>query len=322
MDTHSDIVTVTLNPAIDQTVFLDRLQVGSVNRSSDSHRQPGGKGVNVSAMLGAYGIPTTATGFLGTENPRLFKELFKNRTIRDEFVWINGETRTGIKIVDQSSNETTDLNFPGLAPSLSDLQQLREKLLKLIKPGRWFVIAGSLPEGVRLDFFQEILALLKTGGAKIAADTSGEALRIAIESGADLIKPNHHELAEYLGQDLPNIASCAAAATRLQREKVPHVILSLGSQGALFITPETALIASAPPVKVISTVGAGDSMLAGYLAGLTTGHNATDCARLATVFAWCALENAHRDLPSPAEISKRLPLIEFRPLSEISNRFL
>ncbi|MEO8616628.1 MAG: 1-phosphofructokinase family hexose kinase, partial [Luteolibacter sp.] len=215
MDAHSEIVTVTLNPAIDQTVFLDRLQAGCVNRTSHSHCQPGGKGVNVSAMLGAYGISSTATGFLGEENPRLFKELFKSKAIRDEFVWIPGETRTGIKLVDQSSNETTDINFPGLAPSTSDLQQLREKLLTLIKPGRWFVIAGSLPAGISLDYFKEIFDLIKNGGAKIAADTSGGALKIAIESGADLVKPNHHELAEYLGQDLPDIASCAAAATRL-----------------------------------------------------------------------------------------------------------
>ena len=317
MDMHSDIVTVTLNPAIDQTVLLDRLQIGSVNRSRVSHRQPGGKGVNVSAMLGDYGISSTATGFLGLENPRLFKELFESKTIRDEFVWIPGETRTGIKIVDQSANETTDINFPGLSPSSSDLQQLREKLLKLIKPGRWFVIAGSLPVGVSLDFFGEILHLIKNGGAKIAVDTSGEALKIAIESGVDLIKPNHHELAEYLGRDLPDIASCAAAATRLQREKVPHVILSLGGQGALFITPECALIASAPPVKVVSTVGAGDSMLAGYLAGLTIRRSATDCARLATVFAWCSLENVRRELPSADQILARLPLIEVRLLSEI-----
>ena len=317
MEMNSDIVTVTLNPAIDQTVFLERLQIGSVNRTRWSHCQPGGKGVNVSAMLGAYGIPSIATGFLGEENPRLFKEFFKSKGIRDEFVWIPGETRTGIKILDQSSNETTDINFPGLAPSILNLQQLRETLLKLIKPGRWFVVAGSLPAGVSLDFFREILGLIKNGGAKIAADTSGKALKIAIESGADLIKPNHHELAEYLGQELPDIASCAAAATRLQRDQVSHVILSLGSQGALFITPESAWMASAPPVKVVSTVGAGDSMLAGYLAGLTTGRSAMDCARLATVFAWCALEDVRRELPSATEISKRLPLIEVRLLSEM-----
>ncbi|NQX02829.1 1-phosphofructokinase, partial [bacterium] len=266
-----DIVTITLNPAIDQTVFIERLTVGKVNRVHRHCRQAGGKGINVSSMLGGYGLPSTATGFLGRDNPRVFEELFKNPLIRDEFIRVPGETRTGIKIVDEATRETTDLNFPGLEPTFADLQQFEKILRKLVKPGRWFVVAGSLPIGISPDFFGEILALLKRGGAKVAADTSGEALKIAIAGGADLVKPNEHELAEFLGHELPDFASRVDAAQQLQREKVPHVILSLGSEGALFISPEKALMAAAPPVKVVSTVGAGDSLLAGYLAGLTTG---------------------------------------------------
>jgi 1-phosphofructokinase len=319
MDTHPDIVTITLNPAIDQTVFLDRLEVGAVNRTGHFHRQPGGKGINVSSMLGGYGIPSTATGFLGKDNPRLFKDLFKARAITDAFVWIPGETRTGIKIVDQATHETTDINFPGLEPTFPDLQQFEKTLRKLVKPGRWFVIAGSLPAGISLDFFEEILALIKQGGGLLAADTSGPALKIAIDAGADLIKPNHHELAEYLGHDLPDFPSRVEAATRLQKDKVPHVILSLGSEGALFLTPEKSLMAAAPPVRVVSTVGAGDSILAGYLAGLTTGAAPTESAKLATVFAWCALEDVRRQLPSHAEIQKRLPRIKVQPLSKMNS---
>ncbi|MEP2776688.1 MAG: 1-phosphofructokinase [Luteolibacter sp.] len=319
MNTHTDIVTVTLNPAIDQTVFLDRLTVGSVNRVDHFHRQTGGKGINVSSMLGSYGIPTTATGFLGKENPRLFTDLFKSKMIYDEFVWIDGETRTGIKIVDAASHETTDINFPGLEPSLNDLQRFEKRLQNLVQKDRWFVIAGSLPAGITPDYFEEILALLKKGGAKIACDTSGEALNVAIHSGVDLVKPNEHELAEYLGHELPDFASRAEAAVQLQREKVPHVILSLGSEGALFVTPEKSLMASAPPVKVVSTVGAGDSLLAGYLGALTLSKSPTDRAKLATVFAWCALEDVRRELPSSDEIFKRLDKIKVQPLSKMNS---
>lgn len=309
-----DIVTITLNPAIDQTVFLDRLTVGKVNRTTRHYRQAGGKGINVSSMLAGFGLASTATGFLGKDNPRVFTDLFKSKGIRDEFIKIPGETRTGIKIVDEATRETTDINFPGLEPNFAELQQFEKKLRKLVKPNRWFVLAGSLPVGISPDYFEEILALLKRGGAKVAADTSGDALKIAISGGADLVKPNEHELAEFLGHDLPDFASRVDAAQRLQREKVPHVILSLGSEGALFISPEKALMASAPPVKVVSTVGAGDSILAGYLAGLTTGRTAIDRAKLATVFAWCALEDVRRQLPSAAEIQKRLPKIKVQPL--------
>ncbi len=311
---NSDIVTVTLNPAIDHTVFLEQFNVGSVNRATRHSFQTGGKGINVSAMLGDYGLPSTATGFLGRDNPALFTELFKRKRIRDEFVWISGETRTGIKIVDAAACETTDLNFPGLEPSRADLEQFEKKLNTLVKPGCWFVLAGSLPSGIGPDFFEKILSIIKRGGAKVAADTSGEALKIAIHGGADLVKPNEHELAELLGHELADLPSRVAAARQLQREKVPHVILSLGSEGALFITPEKELMAAAPPVKVVSTVGAGDSLLAGYLAGLITGRSATDRARLATVFAWCALEDVRRQLPSTAEIARRLPGIKVQPL--------
>jgi len=306
METNSDIVTITFNPAIDQTVFLDRLEIGAVNRVTNFHRQAAGKGINVSSMLGDYGIPSVATGFLGQENQQLFNGLFERKPITDAFIRIPGETRTGIKMVDRSSNETTDINFHGLSPSFSDLQRFSENLHRLVMPGRWFVVAGSMPDGFSLDFFKEMLTMIKAGSAKIAADTSGEALEIAIRAGADLIKPNHRELAEYLGHELPDFSSRVEAAKKLQREKVPHVILSLGSEGALFITPGNALWAAAPPVNVVSTVGAGDSILAGYLAGLTTGADATGCAKLATVFAWSALEDVRRQLPAHAEIQNRL----------------
>lgn len=318
MDAIPDIVTITLNPAIDQTVFLERLKVGGVNRTSRHHQQAGGKGVNVSALLGSYGVPSTATGFLGRGNLHPFSELFRNCGVRDEFIRIPGDTRTGIKIIDEASHETTDINFPGLEPTFPELRRLENKLRKQAKPGRWFVIAGSLPKGISVDFFEEIIALLKRGGAKVAVDTSGDALKVAIDAGADLIKPNEHELAEYLGRPLPDFASRLEAAVEIQRTKVSRVILSLGSEGALFITPEQALMAAAPPVKVVSTVGAGDSLLAGYLAGLSSDRSPGDCARLATVFAWSTLENLTRQLPSHEEIQRRLPKIKVQPLSKLN----
>lgn len=314
MSTRFDIVTVTLNPAIDETVFLEQLRPGAVNRATRHHRQPGGKGVNVSAMLSGYGIASTATGFLGRENLRLFEELFAMGMIRDEFIRIDGETRTGIKIVEQSTRETTDLNFAGASPSEADLAALLEKLLELASPRTWFVIAGRLPDGVSLDFFRSLLEQLKQSGAQIAVDTSGEALEVAIECGVDVIKPNHHELEEILDCRLPDFESRAGAALRMQRKKVPHVIVSLGADGALFVSPKSALMVEPPPVSVVSTVGAGDSLLAGYLAGLVTGCPPDDCAKLATVFAWSALEDVARHAPSRELAAERMRLIGVRSL--------
>jgi len=319
MKKNMEPVTVTLNPAIDETIFLDQLKVGSVNRALMLHRQAGGKGINVSRMLHQFGIPTIATGFLGKDNGDIYKKFFRGKKIADEFIWINGETRTGIKIVNESNRQTTDINFPGLEPTLEQLSDFENKIRKLIKPGRWFVLSGSLPRGVSVDFFEELIVLLKRGGALVAADTSGEALRVAIQSRVDLIKPNEHELAEVLGQPLKDFSAKVKAAIKLQKEKVPYVVLSLGSEGALFITPEKGLKASAPPVKVISTVGAGDALLSGYLAGLVTGRSAMDCARLASVFAWCNLERVDRKLPPQTKIMERLAQIHVQTLSKLKS---
>src|SRR5690606_17552648 len=121
----------------------------------------GGKGVNVSSLLGQYGVPSIATGFLGRANQSIFKEHFKATGVADEFIRVSGETRTGIKIIDESSRETTDINFPGLEPSFSEMRRFESKLRKLVRKDRWFVIAGSLPAGISVGFFEEVMALLK-----------------------------------------------------------------------------------------------------------------------------------------------------------------
>ncbi len=305
-----DIVTVTFNPALDETVFLECLVPGEVNRATGHHRQAGGKGVNVSSLLGDYGITSTACGFLGEANARLFEELFQRKGIRDEFIRLPGETRSGIKIVGSSSGETTDINLPGMQPDAVALRSLMEKLRGFAAPGRWFVFGGTLPAGVSTGYFADVLTNLKEAGARVAVDTSGAALRTAIDCRVDLIKPNVRELEEILGHELPDAGARVAAARRLQAQQVPHVILSLGAEGALFATPEGTIMAAAPQAEVASTVGAGDALLAGYLAGLVTGMAAAERAKLAGVFAWCVLEDVARRLPVKTEVMVRMSAIE------------
>lgn len=309
-----EVVTITLNPAIDHTVFLETLGVGAVNRCERHHRQAGGKGVNVSSMLGQYGVRSVATGFLGAENPRLFEELFRRDGVEDAFVRVAGETRTGIKIVETGGRRTTDINFAGPAPGPGEIAALEETIGNLIRPGRWFVFAGSLPPGLGAGFLHRLLSHIKTGGGLVAADTSGDALRTAIDTGVDLIKPNEHELGEYLGVSLDDPGAQVDAALRLQRERVPRVILSLGSRGALIIDSDARLLAAPAPVEVLSTVGAGDSLLAGYLAGLLTGMGPADRARLATTFAGCALADVSRRLPDPAALAERRERVRIESL--------
>jgi 1-phosphofructokinase len=310
MNNSNRIITITLNPAIDQTIILPSLQTGSVNRAEEVHHQAGGKGVNVSARLGEFGISTTATGFLGEENQAHFTSLFSMLPIRDAFIRIPGQTRTGIKLVEKNGEVTTDINLPGARVSAHDIASLHHKLRALDLHGSWCLIGGSLPPGFGLDDFASLIDLLKSSGALVAVDACGDALRMAIERKVDLIKPNQHEIAEFLGREVSDLAAARTAALEVRSAGMERVILSLGEAGALFLDPCAIAMAKAPPISIASTVGAGDALLAGYLAGLSTGLDATARAQLATTFAVCSLASLDRRLPSKSEVLRRMAEIE------------
>lgn len=314
MNNHTAIITITLNPAIDQTVVLDSLQSGTVNRAEHCHYQAGGKGVNVSARLGEFGIATTATGFLGKENQHHFTSLFSQVPIRDSFVRIDGRTRTGIKLVEKNGEVTTDINLPGAEVSHSDIDSLHHTLRKLELAGSWCLLGGSLPPGFGLDDFAKLIDLLKSAGALVAVDACGDALRTAVDHKVDLIKPNQHEIAELFGREIPDLASAQSAAREIQSTGIPRVILSLGENGAMFLDPCASLMAKAPKTRVASTVGAGDALLAGYLAGLVRGLPATSRAQLATTFATCSLASVSRRLPPPPDMLTLMTKIETKPI--------
>jgi len=310
----SSIVTVTFNPVIDHTVFVERLNPGSVHRVTRSHRQAGGKGINVATMLALGGTRVVVSGFLGEQNPAIFEQHFRQHDLRDAFVRVAGETRTGIKIVASATDQTTDLNLPGAEPTPAQCDLLIATLRQLARPGVWFVLAGSLPVGLGPDYFAAVIRALRETGVKIAVDTSGPALAAAITAGIDLAKPNVNELAELLGRKLDDFEAVLGAARTLRRDKIPNLVVSLGGEGAMFLTPEAELLASAPPVKVVSTVGAGDSLLAGFLQGILRGDSPEDRARLATIYAWSRLESLDPALPDPALQTGRLAQIAVRPL--------
>ena len=306
MNNSNRIITITLNPAIDQTIILPSLQSGAVNRAEQVHRQAGGKGVNVSARLGEFGIGTTATGFLGEENQAHFTSLFSMLPIRDAFIRIPGQTRTGIKLIDRHGEVTTDINLPGAQVGSQDIESLHRKLDALDLRDSWCLIGGSLPPGFGTDDFGSLIDLLKSAGARVAVDASGEALRMAIERKVDLIKPNQYEITEFLGREISDLAAARTAALEVRAAGVARVILSLGEAGSLFLDPCGFVMAKAPTVSVASTVGAGDALLAGYLAGLSSGMDATERAQLAATFAVCSLASLDRRLPSKADVLRRM----------------
>ena len=282
-----DTVTVTLNPAIDRTVTIPHFSTGVVNRVETVRSNPGGKGVNVAASLADAGQCVAVTGFLGRENTASFEALFMEKGIADHFIRIAGQTRVGIKVVDPALGQTTDINFPGPTATPTNVETLEKQIAEL--DAGCFVLAGSLPPGVDPAIYRHLVTALRARGRRVVIDASGEPLRHALAAKPHLIKPNNHEIGELLGTSLHGVSDVVAAARRLIADGIETVVVSMGKDGAVFVTAREAVAARPPDVEVRSTVGAGDAMVAGIVAAQARKLTLTECARLATAFSVHAL---------------------------------
>ncbi|AZD27624.1 1-phosphofructokinase [Pseudomonas chlororaphis] len=309
------ILTLTLNPALDLTVQLTRLEPGQVNRSEAMHTHAAGKGVNVAQVLADLGHQLTVSGFLGEDNPQAFEALFARRGFVDAFVRVPGETRSNIKLAEQDGR-ITDLNGPG--PEVDEAaQQALLARLEQIAPGHdAVVVAGSLPRGVSPQWLHALLARLKELGLKVALDTSGEALRAGLAAGPWLVKPNTEELAEALGSPVLSLATQAEAARRLHAQGVEHVVISHGAEGVNWFSAAPALQALPPKVSVASTVGAGDSLLAGMLHGLLSAHAVEQTLRTATAIAAMAVTQIGFGITDAAQLAQLEQGVRVHPLIE------
>jgi 1-phosphofructokinase len=294
------VVTVTLSPAIDQTLSIPGFAAGRVNRVAESRSDAGGKGVNVASFLADLGIDVIATGFLGADNPALFETLFERKRIADRFVRIAGSTRTGIKIVD--AERTTDINFPGLAPAAADLEELLGRIVSLAAPGRWFVLSGSVPPGAPDGVYAGMIRSIRSRGGHVLLDTSGAPLREALASVPEVIKPNVEELSELAGRNLDSRRAVREAGESLLARGVGRVVVSMGADGALFLERGQALLARPPAVAVRSTVGAGDAMVAGLVSAILRGQPLEDVARTATACGAYAVTRIGAGVEDPDEL--------------------
>ena len=302
------ILSLTLNPALDLTVRLARLEPGEVNRSEAMITHAAGKGVNVAQVLADLGHQVTVGGFLGEDNPQAFEMLIARRGFTDAFIRVPGETRSNIKIAEQDGR-VTDVNAPGPLVSEQAQHALLEQLARIAPGYDAVVVAGSLPRGITPQWFQGLLQQLKNLGLKVALDTSGEALRAGLNAGPWLVKPNTEELADALGHSTD-------AIRQLHRQGVEHVVVSDGAAGVSWYSPETALHATPPKVTVASTVGAGDSLLAGMLHGLLSGDTPEQTLRRATAIAAMAVTQIGFGITDEAQLETLQSGVHVRPLTE------
>lgn len=309
------ILTLTLNPALDLTVELARLEPGQVNRSDGMHAHAAGKGVNVAQVLADLGHTLTVSGFLGEDNAQVFETLFAQRGFVDAFIRVPGETRSNIKLAEQDGR-ITDLNGPGPMVDEAAQQELLARLEQIAPGHDVVVVAGSLPRGVSPQWLQALILRLKKLGLNVALDTSGEALRVALAAGPWLIKPNTEELADALGCEVVSEAAQAQAAQRLHAQGVEHVVISHGADGVNWFSVGSALHASPPKVTVASTVGAGDSLLAGMLHGLLSADTPEQTLRTATAIAAMAVTQIGFGIHDTALLASLEQGVRVRPLTE------
>lgn len=305
MSKKNHIVTITMNPAIDLACTISDFTVGKVNRVAAYQSDAAGKGVNIAVLLRKFGLRVTVTGFLGSDNALIFEKLFQKEGMRDRFVRVPGETRIGIKILDPETESTTDVNFPGLAPDYGQVRELMDTVEKLAAESSIVVIGGSLPATVSPEVVGELVAIIKAGGAKAVVDTSGPALHSAVKSVPWLIKPNDDELSELVGRPLKTKEELIEEARLMNRSGIANVAVSLGSRGALFVDEEEELFVRPPKVNAVSTVGAGDAMIGGLVAGEALGFSLRERVRLATSLSAATVAQAGPSLKS-LETAKKL----------------
>lgn len=313
------VVTVTLNPAIDQTISVEHLCPGTVQRALSVQFNAGGKGVNVASCLADWGVAVTATGILGQDNIAPFSQLFAAKGIADRFIRRPGETRTNIKIVETVGARTTDINLPGLTVDLAALTEVQGVLADTVTAGTLVVLAGSLPASLSVETYVTLVARLTSRGAKVICDASGAALAAVLAAPAGqmpvCVKPNRHELEDWIGRPLPDLAAVGSAGRALQERGIALVVVSLGADGALLLRGGRAVRARLPVLRVLSTVGAGDAMVAGLTSALRDGLDLDATARRAVAFAAAKLAGIGPHLPDPSQVGRLAENVEITEIS-------
>lgn len=273
------IYTVTLNPSLDYIVRTDVLRPGGLNRTHGEALYPGGKGVNVSLVLAALGVPARALGFIAGQTGALFASLLAETGVEYDFYRLNqGMTRINVKV---SAHGQTELNGAGPAIPPAALDKLADSL-DMLCPDDWLVLSGSVPAGVPDDIYARLLRRAAAHGVKTLVDTSGDALKNALPCAPDLIKPNLDELDALVGGAPHSPEGLAACARGLQDAGAKDILISLGAEGAVLVPADgAALFLAAPSGAVVQTVGSGDSMAAGWLYARTRGFSAPEALRFA-----------------------------------------
>lgn len=276
------IITITLNPAIDKTVEIESFEAGTVNRVISTRLDAGGKGINVSKVVLSLDGKSKAVGILGRTNGGFIKDYLDRSGIENEFLFIDGETRTNLKIIDTIKRNNTDINEAGPKVMDKHIEQLKQMVFRDVDGASILVFSGSVPRDVDKAIYSEWIVAAKKAGAKTILDADGELLKHGIEAGPFLVKPNIHELERLAETKLDDNQKIEEFARSLiNNYGIEMIVVSLGEKGAMFLNKEASILANGIKVDVKSTVGAGDSMVAALAYAVDMGYNFEKTVKLA-----------------------------------------
>lgn len=308
------IVTVTVNAALDRTLTVPNFQAGFRHRASESLTLPGGKGVNIARALKSLGQPVIATGLAGGKTGTRIVEDLTAEGILNDFVRIRGESRTSTAIIDPTSNIQTEVNEYGPIVTAQEINAFMEKFTYIAKGADVVIIAGSLPRKVKDSFYRDLISALSTTEALVVLDTAGEPLRLAIKARPGLVSPNTYEAEALIGHEFGEDDDFLRATKQLCKLGAGSSIIthSGGCYACLnYADKKPAFFkVTIPPLDPISTVGSGDSFLAGFVSAKVSGKSPDDCLRYGVACGAANTQKYGAGVFDPHEVKKLLPKVK------------
>lgn len=304
------ILSVTLNPCIDKTIYLDELKIGTYNRVKNTRIDLSGKGLNVSTVLNHLGEDTLCMGFNFKNNGTMLDRALDQRGLKHKFIYTDGEIRTNIKLFDNSCQVMTEVNEVGPFVSSSAVAKLLDEVGALLEHTHILVMSGSVPPGVPTDIYQRLIRMAHAKDVKTVLDTSGEPLLLGLQEKPFLVKPNSLEFEQAFKKELKIGAGPIEVARKAVEDGIPYLCISMGADGALLVDKEHAYRAKALPVPAKGLTGAGDAMVAGMCYAIRKRMNTADMLRYAMAAAAGSVRQEGTLLASSADVQELLPQVQ------------
>lgn len=307
------IYTVTLNPALDRAITVDRLTEDDTIRILHETYYAAGKGIDVSRVIRELDGQSVALGTIGGYDGLHLEGLLINAGVMTQFTKISNETRTNIILRERSTDRQFVISATGPEVNAAEIGQFYNNVLE-IQDMNYLVMSGSLPRGVTPNIYGQLILAGRKKGAFIFLDTDGEALKESINFLPAIIKPNINELNRLVGRELRGESEILESCDSIHRMGVPNVLVSRGKDGLIFSSKEKKIKAVAPPVEVESTVGAGDSAVAGFILAHSQGKDLIECVRLACAAGTATAQTPGTELCHRTEVEEILPLVNIMSL--------